>query len=165
MIYKFIKSIRAKLLVFLTHTLALPILKLIRKPERFPYTSGELHKFPSGSMGKALILYLEERKLSLLPYYAKHDIKHILLDYDTTEEGEVCLQCFMLGNGHVSFPVLSTVLYGFFLMPEYWSLFLKAYQKGKKANKIYNWPWYQLLGLSLNDIKQNISSAELSKPI
>jgi ubiquinone biosynthesis protein Coq4 len=56
----------------------------------------------------------------LLPYYARHDIKHILLDYDTKNEGEGCLQCFMLGNGHVSFPVVATVLYGWATMPEHW---------------------------------------------
>ena len=111
-IYSFIKKCRSALLVYLTHKMALPVLRLIRKPIVFPYTAEELKHFPEGTLGKELVNFLEIKKLELLPYYAKHDIKHILLGYDTTDEGEGCLQCFMLGNRHVSFPVIATVLYG-----------------------------------------------------
>lgn len=147
---------RAKLLVFLTHTIALPVLKLLRKPEVFPCTREELLQFPEGSTGKVLIDYLENKNLSLLSYYAKHDIKHVLLDYDTTEEGEVCLQCFMLGNGHISFPVIATILYGVVLMPEYWPLFRSAYRRGKFVNRIYDWPWMTILNIPLVDLKTSI---------
>ena len=75
--------------------------------------------------------FLEIKELRILPYYARHDMKHILLDYDTTDEGESCLQCFMLGNRHISFPVMATVLYGFITMPEHWRAFKKAYNRGK----------------------------------
>ncbi|MBL7701864.1 MAG: hypothetical protein JNM14_06410 [Ferruginibacter sp.] len=81
----------------------------------------------------------------MLPHYARHDVKHILLQYDTTGEGEVCLQCFMLGNGHISFPVAATVLYGFFTMPEYWIVFVKAYRRGKKSIPIKDWQWFSIL--------------------
>lgn len=114
------------MLVYLTHQMALPVLRLIRRPERFPYTVDELKNFPEETLGNDLVNFLEIKQLDLLPHYARHDIKHILLGYDTTDEGEGCLQCFMLGNGHVSFPVLATVMYGFVTMPEYWPSFKKA---------------------------------------
>jgi len=88
---------------------------------------------------------LDKKNLKLLPYYAKHDIKHILLGYDTTDEGEGCLQCFMLGNRHVSFPVIATVLYGFVTMPEYWASFRKAYKRGRHCNPISDWKWFEIL--------------------
>jgi ubiquinone biosynthesis protein Coq4 len=91
-----------------------------------------------------------------LPYYAKHDIKHVLLGYDTTAEGEVCLQTFMLGNGHLSFPVTATVLFGVFTMPEYWTLFIQAYQKGRGAAPIANWQWFALLEQPTHSLIQKI---------
>lgn len=155
--YKLLKKLRSRLLVFLTHNMALPLLKLIREPEVFPYTTDELLQFPDGSLGKDLVLFLEEKQLKLLPYYARHDIKHILLEYDTTDEGEGCLQCFMLGNGRISFPVIATVLYGFLTMPEYWTSFQKAYRRGKQCLPIQDWKWFAILLLPTNELKRKIA--------
>lgn len=144
-IYKIFSTARAGLLVFLTHNMALPMLKQLRRPVKFPYSSADLEKFPKDSLGRDLVEFLGKKGLQLLPYYAKHDIKHVLLQYDTTGEGEVCLQCFMLGNGHLSFPVAATVCYGFITMPEYWSVFRKAYCRGKAAKPISGWNWFAIL--------------------
>ncbi len=154
--YKFIVFVRSKLLVFLTHSLALPILQVIRKPEVFPYSKTELQNFPAGTLGNDLVNFVEEKNIQLLPYYARHDIKHILLQYDTTDNGEVCLQCFMLGNGHVSFPVIATVIYGYITMPEYWSNFKVAYKRGKASNPISNWAWFEILDKPTISLKQLI---------
>jgi ubiquinone biosynthesis protein Coq4 len=144
-IYYILAGLRSKTLVFLTHNMALPMLRFIRRPQVFPYTSAELRAFPAGTLGYDLVHFLHRRNLKLLPHYAKHDIKHILLQYDTTDEGEVCLQCFMLGNGHISFPVVATVLYGFVTMPEYWKKFRMAYSRGKQSIPIKNWSWFSIL--------------------
>ena len=154
--YAFIKQCRSALLVYLTHRMALPVLRIIRKPELFPFTVEELKNFPDETLGKDLIDFLETKKLDLLPYYARHDIKHILLNYDTTDEGEGCLQCFMLGNGHFSFPVIATVLYGFVTMPEYWGNFKKAYAKGKNCKPISNWKWFEILTEKTTDLKHKM---------
>ena len=118
--YRNFVKIRSAVLVFLTHSIALPILKIVRKPQVFPYSKEQLLQMPNGTLGRELIKMLDTNNLQLLSYYAKHDIKHILLDYDTTDKGEVCLQCFMLGNGHISFPVFITVVFGFVTIPEHW---------------------------------------------
>jgi hypothetical protein len=155
--YNLIIKLRSALLVYLTHRMALPVLKIIRKPEVFPYSREELGSFPDNSLGKDLVEFLDKKELDLLPYYARHDIKHILLDYDTTDEGEGCLQCFMLGNGHVSFPVLATVLYGFITMPEYWGAFVKAYRRGRKSVPIADWNWFGILDQRTELLKQKIN--------
>ena len=143
--YSILIRLRSRVLVFLTHNMALPVLRFIRKPQVFPYTALQLKDFPRGTLGFDLVNFLERKNLKLLPHYAKHDIKHILLQYDTTDEGEVCLQCFMLGNGHISFPVAATVLYGFVTMPEYWKKFRVAYRRGKNSIRIKNWLWFSIL--------------------
>ena len=154
--HKFVIKLRSKLLVYLTHQMALPILRIIRKSEIFPYTREALKNFPEQTLGKDLFNFLDVKELELLPYYARHDIKHILLDYDTTDEGEGCLQCFMLGNRHISFPVIATVLYGFVTMPEYWSSFKKAYRRGKKCPPISNWKWFEILDQPTEMLKLKI---------
>jgi ubiquinone biosynthesis protein Coq4 len=155
---KILTRLRSKLLVFLTHKMALPVLRLIRKPSVFPFTVQQLQQFPSGSLGKDFIIFLEVKKLQLLPHYAKHDIKHILLQYDTTEDGEVCLQCFMLGNGHISFPVAVTVLYGIITMPEHWKKFKAAYKRGKKSTPIANWHWFEILQQPTQSLIQKLNT-------
>ncbi len=143
--YRIIIKLRSALLVYLTHNMALPVLKLIRKPVVFPYNKEQLYLLPEGTLGKGLACFLEVNNLQLLPYYARHDIKHILLCYDTTDEGEGSLQCFMLGNGHLSFPVVATVVYCFITMPEYWHLFRKAFMRGRQAPEISHWKWFEML--------------------
>jgi ubiquinone biosynthesis protein Coq4 len=157
--YKFIIKVRSAVLVYLTHHVALPFLKLVRKPKPFPFSREQLLQMPENTLGKKLIDMLEEKKLQLLPYYAKHDIKHIILGYDTTDEGEVCLQCFMLGNRHLSFPVAATVAYGFFTMPEHWSVFAKAFERGKQCPPIEGWKWFEILQEPVYKLQHKINTA------
>ena len=161
--YKYLVKLRSSLLVFLTHNMALPLLQLMRNEERFQYSLHQLAMMPENSLGFNLGKFLQQRNLELLPYYARHDIKHILLNYDTTEEGEVCLQCFMLGNGHLSFPVMATVLYGFVTMPEHWNTFRSAYRRGRRSISIERWQWFDLLPEPLEQLQQKIDNKESIK--
>jgi hypothetical protein len=159
-IYLLFSRFRATILVWLTHTVALPLLKLVRQSERFPYTEADLAGLPPGSLGNDLLLFLRGKRLHLLPYYVRHDLKHILLRYDTTGEGEVCLQCFMLGNGHLSFPVLSTVLYGLVTMPEHYGLFRRAWRRGRACQPLERLHWTALLHLSTQSLIHAIDHHE-----
>lgn len=158
--YKRFVGIRSAMLVYLTHSIALPILKIIRKPVPFPYSKKDLQEMPPHSLGRDLFNMLEKNNLPLLSHYIKHDIKHIILGYETTDEGEVCLQSFMLGNGHLSFPVVITVVFGYLTMPEHWSEFLRAYNRGKISTKIKNWPWFQLILLPTQSLINKLNNHE-----
>jgi len=156
--YQLLVKIRSAVLVYLTHRMALPILKFVRQPEIFPYSKQELMQLQAGTLGRDLVNFIDDKQLELLPYYARHDIKHILLNYDTTDEGEVCLQMFMLGNRHASFPVLATVLYGCITMPEHWSKFRKAFCRGRQSQSIKDWNWFELLVENTSGLRQQINS-------
>ena len=159
--YPTIIKLRSRLLVFLTHHMALPLLKIIRTPQKIEFTKEALYQLQEGTLGKELVTMLDKKSLKLLPYYFKHDMKHILLQYDTTDEGEVCLQCFMLGNQHISFPVLATVIYGMVTMPEYWSKFAKAYQRGGRSQPIEGWKWITLIDQSAQVLINKINEHEV----
>jgi hypothetical protein len=154
--YTHFVKIRSQILVYLTHHLALPFLKLIRNPVKFPYGMSDLASLKKGTLGNDLYEFLNNKKLQLLPYYAKHDIKHLLLDYDTTDVGEVCLQCFMLGNGHISFPVFITVVFGVLFMPEHWKTFVAAYKRGSNSAPIKHWQWFTLINQQTNTLKKQL---------
>ena len=151
-------KIRETILVFLTHKVALPMLKLVRRPNAFNYNEDELQSLPSGTLGNDLFVFLKKRDLPLLKHYARHDLKHVLLGYDTTEEGEACLQSFMLGNGRVSFPVLATVTYSFLTMPEYWDKMKIAFLHGKKSNPIHSLQWNDILKEPTEKLRRKIFS-------
>ncbi len=140
-----LKKLRCRMLIALTHHVALPMLKQVRKTKPFPHSLESMRSMPAETLGFQLSQMLDGNNFELLSHYARHDMKHIVLGYDTTEEGEVCLQSFMLGNGRISFPVLVTVWFGCVTMPEYWSSMYQAFQKGKKANAIHDWDWFALL--------------------
>jgi hypothetical protein len=151
------KTIREKILVFLTHKIALPMLKVMRKPNDFTYNEAQLEALAQGTLGNDLILFLKHRNLPLLKHYIRHDLKHVLLGYDTTEEGEACLQSFMLGNGRVSFPVLATVGYSILTMPEYWSKMKNAFRQGKKSNPIHKWKWNEILDIQTKELRKQMN--------
>ena len=150
------KRIRCGCLVALTHNVALPVLKHVRKVKPFPYTQKQLQEMESGTVGKDLAVFLGDKKLELFPHYARHDMKHVILGYDTTEEGEVCLQSFMLGNGRISFPVLATVLFGLVTAPEYWKKMTKAFQRGKHCIPIHAWNWFDLVPKNTHALRNEI---------
>lgn len=150
--------IRESMLVFLTHKIALPMLKFVRRPNVFTYNIEDLEALPPGTLGNDLFVFLRQRDLPLLKHYARHDLKHVLLGYDTTEEGESCLQSFMLGNGRVSFPVLATVIYSFLTMPEYWGKMRKAFSTGRKSGSIHKWKWDEILDIQTKDLKKRMTN-------
>jgi len=153
---KRIIRIRETILVLLTHRIALPVLKLVRRPNEFTYSEDDLESLPPGTLGNDLFIFLKQRNLPLLKHYARHDLKHVLLGYDTTEEGEACLQSFMFGNGRISFPVLATVTYSFITMPEYWSKMKEAFRQGKKSDPIHPWKWNELLKELTEELRRKI---------
>ena len=151
-----LKKIRENILVFLTHKIALPMLKLVRRPNEFTFSEDDLQSLPAGTLGNDLFIFLRQRNLPLLKHYARHDLKHVLLGYDTTEEGEACLQTFMFGNGRISFPVLATVAYSFLTMPEYWNKMKKAFLQGRKSNPIHSWEWNDILKEPTEELRRKI---------
>ncbi|MBP6686491.1 MAG: hypothetical protein KA160_01430 [Lacibacter sp.] len=153
----FLKKLRSNLLVLLTHTVALPILKIVRRKKKFPYSMEQLSALPFETVGNELWQLLNAQNLRLLPYYERHDIKHVVLDYPFTDEGEVSLQFFMLANGRVSFPVLATVLYGFVTMPEYYNSFKTAYRRGKNVKDMSNLDWFSIMPQSLVEVQYQYS--------
>lgn len=152
--YYAMRKKREKILVFLTHHTALPVLKLVRKPNPFPWRFEELQQMPEGTVGRDLAAFITRKDIQLLANYERHDMKHFLLGFDTTEAGEICMQCFMLGNGRVSFPVMITVAFGILFTPEYWKNMRYFYTCGKAHAAVHNINWFALIPLQTKDVQK-----------
>lgn len=153
-----LKNLRSNVLVLLTHTIALPILKIVRRNKKFPYSMEQLSALPYETVGNELWQLLNAHNIRLLPYYERHDIKHVVLNYPFTDDGEVSLQFFMLANGRISFPVLATVMYGLVTMPEYYGSFRKAWERGKQARNLENMDWFAIMDQPLAVVQQQVHS-------
>lgn len=151
-----LKRYRKRLLIYLTHNVALPYFRLMRKAYNFPYSVKDLHRFEEGTVGRALYSFFFNNDLELLPHYEKHDIKHVVLGYPPTEEGEVCLQCFMLANGRVTAPVIFSVFVGVLIIPESWFSFRKAWKRGRAMPCLNKLNWFDLMPKSLSEVRQQI---------
>lgn len=150
------QNIRKRIMTYLAHEVALPYFRLVRKGYKFPYTVKQLQRFPEGTVGKELFHFFMKNDLDMLPHYEKHDVKHVVLGYPPTEEGEVCLQCFMLANGRITLPVIFSVLIGSIIMPEKWGSFIKAWKRGGSTHSLNKLDWFNLIPQQLQQIQQQI---------
>lgn len=95
-----------------------------------------LSLFPAGTVGKELADCLLTRKLTLVPGFESHDLKHLVLDYELEPLGEVRMQAFMLGNGNWTVASMAIFLFGLLLLPQHWRLFWQDFRMGQQSPAI-----------------------------
>jgi ubiquinone biosynthesis protein Coq4 len=123
-----------------------PIYKLMMpRNKSWQLTKADLRQFPEGSLGKNLAEFLDHNKFDILPFLETHDVYHVLLGYKPTIVDEARLYFWLLGNGKRSIEVLSTVMSGFIFLPDYWSVLIQDYHRGKACRNISNWDFQVLM--------------------
>jgi ubiquinone biosynthesis protein Coq4 len=71
-----------------------------------------LLQYPPGTVGHEMLCFFERYGFDFVPYYEKHDLKHVLLGYDATAPDEMRMQAFMFGNaGFRPFIKLFTIIF------------------------------------------------------
>ena len=99
----------------------------------------ELRTYEAGTLGKEIANCLDHHHLNLVPNYESHDLKHVLLNYEMTAEGEIRLQAFMIGNGNYSIPSFAIFIFGALLLPDLWKTFYLDFKKGRQSKSIVHW--------------------------
>ena len=128
--------------------------------DRYRQQVDELGKLEKGTLGKEIANCLDDHKLTLVPKYESHDLKHVLLDYKMTAEDEIRMQAFMIGNGNYSIPSFTIFFFGALLLPDLWLTFYSDFKKGKKSIGISKWTIEKYATRNLTELR-----AELKKPI
>lgn len=113
-----------------------------------------------GSLGSEIANVLDRRGLTLVPGYESHDLKHALLDFDMTAEGEIRMQAFMVGNGNYSVPSLAILLFGAALLPDLWTTLVTDFGMGRRTRPVSTWTIERYASQSLTALRDALASSE-----
>ncbi|WP_196890436.1 hypothetical protein [Aureivirga marina] len=133
------------------------------KMEKYHQKVDELRSLEKGTLGKEIANCLDQYNLTLVPKYESHDLKHVLLNYDMTAEGEIRMQAFMIGNGNYSVPSFVIFLFGAILLPDLWNTFYSDFKKGRNSMPISNWTIEEYASKSLLDLRNQIKNYSKNK--
>jgi hypothetical protein len=129
-------SIRKTFIEFMANRVYFPLIRCIYQPGFSPISSNMLRTCPQDSLGHHALVFLEKNGIEFFQGYEVHDLKHVLLNFDTDVSGEIRMQYFELGNGNKSLVVWIVIIFGLLLVPEGFKTYLQAYKTGKKARPI-----------------------------
>ena len=94
-----------------------------------------MRSLPDHTVGHDLAKMLDSRELKLIPGFAKHDLNHLILGYDMTPESELCMQAYLIGNGHWQ-PQCFLFGSSAVLLPGLWSTLWDHYNLGRRSESI-----------------------------
>ncbi len=125
----------------------------------------DLRKCKKDTLGKEIANCLDTYGLNLVPKFESHDLKHVLLEYKMTPEGEIRMQAFMIGNGNYSIPSFAIFIFGAFLLPDLWKTFYKDFKKGRKTKSISNWTIEEYANRNLKELKKELVESRLNNKL
>ncbi|MBS1685911.1 MAG: hypothetical protein JSS76_14270 [Bacteroidetes bacterium] len=96
----------------------------------------QLRTLPRGTVGREIADTLDSRGYELLPFFADHDMKHIILGYDMTEADELRMQLYMIGNGNRSLACLLPTIGSIVFYPRLWCEISYHYHLGRVGRPI-----------------------------
>ncbi|TRZ42193.1 hypothetical protein [Robertkochia solimangrovi] len=135
-------------------------IEYFNKMDRYHKQVDDLRKLENGTLGKEIANCLDDHKLTLVPNYESHDLKHLLLDYKMTAEDEIRMQAFMIGNGNYSIPSFTIFFFGAILLPDLWTTFYSDFEKGRQTVPISNWTINDFANRPIRELRN-----ELAQPI
>ncbi|HNF71143.1 MAG TPA: hypothetical protein PLP34_01950 [Chitinophagaceae bacterium] len=155
------QGLRERLTVYLLHRaiLAHSLFHKNRKP--WGLQTRDLLCYPSNSLGRALGEFLLQEQLEPIPKLERHDVFHVLLDYDTGMRDEAGLYFFLFGNGKKSLFSIGTILFAAMMFPEHWFYMYRQYKRGQQAFPILKLKFKHFLRYEASDLKNLIFRREV----
>ncbi len=150
----------ARRIIKISFDTSVSTIEYFSKMDRYHQQVDELRKLESGTLGKEIAKCLDKHKLTLVPKYESHDLKHVLLDYKMTAEDEIRMQAFMIGNGNYSIPSFTIFFFGAILLPDLWTTFYSDFEKGRQTVPISNWTINDFANSPIRELRN-----ELAQPI
>ncbi len=115
-----------------------------------------LLKYPKGTIGKQLGVFLDKNEFELIPKVERHDAYHVITGYGTDVEDEIALQYLCFGNGKRSPYLYGAILLGTFILPDYYNYYYKSFCIGKTANAFHHYNYKKLLHIPIQDFRYAI---------
>lgn len=123
---------RWKLITWLT-VQATNLSNLLLSSRDWNYNMEDLALMPDNSLGHGLYDYLKEANLSFKPNLIRHDIKHILLNYDMKMPDELKIHAFLIGNRSYNAMGIIYLMVCVCIVPEILPKLKQEYIRGKQA--------------------------------
>ncbi|WP_291864788.1 hypothetical protein [Maribacter sp.] len=144
---------RVKLLEILYEWSKKPYQKIMKTNLPWNISEAELKHYHKESLGYHLRQFLKGNNFQVQAKLENHDIFHILTNTGTTVHEEISMQYYLLGNGKRSIYLFTVIVLGTTLFPDYISLFIKAYKRGKAAHPFYPLNFLKMLQQPTERIK------------
>ncbi|MFC6223222.1 hypothetical protein ACFP2F_08210 [Hymenobacter artigasi] len=146
-------SLRERAMMWLLSNVVSVHAKVYRRRPIWGLKREDMLRYPAGSLGHELGLFLTREGLQPVDRIERHDAFHILLDFNTTMDDEAAMLCFLVANGKNSPFTLAATLLMVLAMPDKWGIFIPAFRRGRQALSIANWNFLHLLDEPFADVK------------
>lgn len=153
----------ARRIIKMSFDFSVSIIEYFNNMELYHKKVSELRDLENGMLGKEIADCLDNHKLTLVPNYESHDLKHVLLDYKMTAEDEIRMQAYMLGNGNYTITCFAILGFGAILLPDLWSTLYQDYKKGKKSIPISGWKVEDYAKFDINELRLKLNKPETDK--
>lgn len=150
-------------LIKITFDTSVSTIKYFSKMDKYHKQVDKLRKLEKGTLGKEIADCLDNHKLTLVPKYESHDLKHILLNYKMTAEGEIRMQAFMIGNGNYSIPSFTIFFFGAILLPDLWLTFYMDFKKGRQTAPISKWTINDYAKRPISELRTELAQPKQQK--
>lgn len=144
---------RTKILEILYDWSKKPYQKFIKNNTPWNISVSKLQAYPKGTLGQQLGVFLKTNDFHMEPKLESHDVFHVLTNTGTSVPEEISMQYYLFGNGKRSIYLLTVIILGTTLFPDYITSFAKAYQRGKKAYPFYQLNFFKMLQQPTEKIK------------
>ncbi len=131
-------------------------LQLFGDRQRCKQLKIRLQDCPEGSVGCELLRLMERHGIHFVPWYERHDLKHLLLGYRLEACDEMRMQAFMFGNAGFS-PFITLATLTFLLwVPDAWRDLPRHYFIGKMTRPIGGLNVEQVAHRNLEELRREL---------
>ena len=110
-------------------------LQMFYSPRRYDHKLQWMRSLPEQTVGNDLAQMLDKKGLRLIPGFERHDLNHLILGYGMEPEEELCMQAYLVGNGHYKLHCCLFLSSGI-LLPWLWKSLFAHYELGKRGEPL-----------------------------
>lgn len=151
------KKLRVRFLLFVYEKTQKFYRKFFKKKKRqWQFSQQQLLEFQSDSLGRKLGEFYQRHGFTMIPKMENHDVHHLITGCGTQFEEEIAMQYLLLGNGKTNAHLLAAIILGTLILPEYITMYVNAFKKGKDMRPFYHWDFESLLWQNFEHLKDFI---------
>lgn len=151
-----IKRFRWKIVEWLTIK-ATDLSGLLLRDRKINLTFTDFCNFPKQSLGRCYYEKLLADNIPFNPRLIRHDLKHILLQYDMKMPDELRIHAFLIGNRSYNWMAIIYLLVCVMIVPESIKELKTDYKRGKKAVKLKSINFLPMLNVELEECQKQFN--------